>query len=638
MEVKATYSDSTRKLLDISFFGMILAIIIYQLYYIKALPFEPTIHAILHLGFAMVIGVLAKLRQQKYSRLVTVYLGILLIACVWVNAYFFLNYKAILSNPSYPPTIALIAGVIASLLAIILVRWSFGWLFPFFSMVAVLYVLYGKHLTGALRAPSMSLQRAITLLAADVTSPWGLYGNLLGLSANYLFLFIVFGSVLHAFGGMRFIIQLGNLAASKLRSGPAALAIISSALLGSITGSSAANITITGSFTIPLMKKAGYTPAQSGAIEAAASNGGQFLPPIMGATVFVMAAYTGIPYLEIAKAAIIPALMYFLILLLYAELNARKLDITVLPSNLNVKELLYDAPLFIIPLASLVTLLLRGYSLMMVVFWSVLIVIVVGLLSSIRKEVRLNWGEVRDTLSDGVAMGANVAVILAVIGISVAAIEVTGLSLKLSVVLGNLAGNSIFMLLFFTMLASMILGTGIPTPAAYVIVATVLSPLLIRQGLPRLQAHLFPMFYAFLSHLTPPVGIGLIIACKLSGSEYRRGAIEVFKAAFPSLLLPFFFVYTPAILLQYDNTTSAIFTVVAVLMVFFTLSVFFNHQWTTGLATREMILILVSCAMTFVYLFIATSVVWLIAAIAFSVIPLWMNSKRSKALPASASV
>lgn len=479
------------------------------------------------------------------------------------------------------------------------------------------------------RAPSTTWQRTITLLATDVTSPWGLYGNLVGLSANYLFLFIIFGSVLHAFGGLRFIVQLGNLVASKLRSGPAALAVVSSALLGSITGSTAANVTITGSFTIPLMKQAGYTPDQAAAVEAAASNGGQFLPPVMGATVFVLSAYTGIPYLEIAKAAVVPALIYFFMLLLYAELNARKLNITTVPSQLDWRQLLLDAPLFIMPLATLVVMLAKGYSLMMVVFWSTVCVVVLGLVSGLRQDARIDWADVREKFAEGAMTGANVATILAVIGIAVAALEVTGLTLKLSVVLGNLAGNNIFLLLFFTMLASLILGTGVPTPAAYMIVATVLSPLLIRQGLPVMQAHLFPMFYAFLSHLTPPVGIGLLIATKLAGSEYWRGAREVFKAAYPSLFLPYLFVYVPELLLQYNDIGTWTLKVLAVTLFFFTTAILLNKQWKNKVLVGEQVLLLLSSVLIVVYLFISTHPLSLFLAVLFALIPLIINSRRS---------
>jgi TRAP-type uncharacterized transport system fused permease subunit len=210
----------------------------------------------------------------------------------------------------------------------------------------------------------------------------------------------------------------------------------------------------------------------------------------------------------------------------------------------------------------------------------------------------------------------------------VAAIEVTGLTLKLSVLFGSLAGNNLFLLLIFTMITAILLGTAVPTPAAYVIVATVLSPLLIRLGLPTLQAHLFPMFFAFLSHLTPPIGIGLLVACKLSGSAYKDGAIEVWKAAFPSLLLPFFFVYSPAILLQYDNVSALIFTVLAICLAFFTLAIFFNRVWKNKLLPLEQVIILLSCLMSMVYIFIDKSFVYVIASLILCIIPLVWNSKR----------
>ena len=628
MDHPAAFKSKAALAIDVVFYILVFAFIGYQMYYIEAVPFEVSVHAILHLGFAMTLLSWAKLRSGTASLLSQIYVISIIVASVAVTAYFFLGYEAILNNPSYPPPIALVFGVVAAVISAILVRWSYGWLFPIFCIIAFLYVLFGNYFPGTFRGPAISLQRTITLLVTDVTSPWGLYGDLLGLSANYLFLFIIFGSVLHAFGGLRFIMQLGNLVASRLRSGPAALAVISSALLGSITGSTAANITITGAFTIPLMKKAGYTPAQAGAIEAAASNGGQFLPPIMGATVFVMAAYTGIPYLQIAKAALIPALMYFVMLLIYAELNARKLKIAKLPFELNLKNLLLDAPLFVLPLASLTAMLLLGYSLMKVVFWSVIVVVSLGLLSGIRKENRINWKDVRDKFAEGALMGANVAAILAVIGIAVAGLEVTGLTMKLSIIFSALGGDNLFVLLILTMTVSLILGTGVPTPAAYVIVATVLSPLLIKQGLPAMQAHLFPLFYAFLSHLTPPVGIGLLIACKLAGAEYHRGAIEVFKAAFPSLLLPYLFIYAPPILLQYDKISSVIFCVIATMLLFFSLAVFVNNQWKNILLRREKAMLLISFLSFFFYVFIDPNVIVLISGILLCGICLGYNTKR----------
>lgn len=616
------------KWVDLIFYILVFAFIGYQLYYIRAIPYEPPVHAIIHMGFALALCTWAKLRKVPHTPANIIPIFLILIGSIAVTAYFFFGYKTILANPSYPPFIALVFGVIATVLAMAVVRWSYGWLFPIFSLLGLLYILYGRHIPGLLKANSSNLQRAITLLAADVTSPFGLYGNLLALSANYLFLFIIFGSVLHAFGGLRFIMQLGNLVSSKLRSGPAALAVISSALMGSITGSTVANITITGAFTIPMMKKAGYKPYHAAAIEAAASNGGQFLPPVMGATVFVMSSYTGIPYLEIAKAAVIAALVYYVMLLLYAELNARKLDLTHIPVEINYKGLLLDAPLFIVPLTMLVVMLMKGFSLMAVIFWSIAAVVVLGLLSGLRKDARIDWQEVREKFADGALTGANVAVLLAVIGVPVAAIEVTGLTLKLSVLFGNLAGNNLLLLLIFTMITAIILGTAVPTPAAYVIVATVLSPILIKNGLPKMQAHLFPMFYAFLSHLTPPVGIGLLVACKLAGSKYLEGAIEVWKAAFPSLLLPFFFVYSPAVLLQYDKPIEVVWATVGMTLAFFTMAVLFHREWKYKLTLLEGLLMTAASLFSLYYILLDKNPLWIIISLVLSAATLLINMNR----------
>lgn len=635
MSIEDKQTKSKTNWIDLIFYIILFVFILYQLYYVRKVPYEPAKHAIIHLGFAMVVSAWARLRSKNLSKARRATIILVIIASVVVTLYFFLNYKMILSNPSFPPFWALVMGVLAAFTSILLVYWTYGLLFPIFSVIAFLYVLYGKYIPGVLKATSSSLPRAITILATDVTSPWGVYGSLLALSANYLFLFIIFGSVLHAFGGLRFIMQLGNLAASKLRSGPAALAVITSALMGSITGSTVANITITGAFTIPLMKKAGYKPSQAAAIEAAASNGGQFLPPIMGATVFVMSSYTGIPYLTIAKAAIIPALIYFVMLLMYAELNARKLNIIKLPLDMNWRNLVLDAPLFIVPLGMLVGMLMKGYSLMNVIFWSIMMVVGLGLISNLRKDAKLDWYEVRDKFAEGAITGSNVAIILAVIGITVAAIEVTGLTLKLSIFFAALAGNNLLLLLFFTMLTSLILGTAVPTPAAYVIVATVLSPLLIRLGLPTLQAHLFPMFFAFLSHLTPPVGIGLIVACKMSDSSYRDGAIEVWKAAFPSLFLPFVFVYSPAILLQYDNVATLIFTIIGVSLGFFVLAVIFNGAWKLRLLLVEKIVLAISALAAFNYVFTASGPFYVGVSLVLCIAALSYNMKRT-AMPKNA--
>ncbi len=605
---------------------LMLGFLLYQLWYIYAIPYETMTHSIIHLGLAISVVLVAHMKASKRTG-ATIALAGMCIGTMLSTVYLFTHYSVILSNPSYPPLMALVAASVVTIFCFILVKWSFGLFLPVFVGLGIAYVLFGHLLPGDLSAPSTSLRRAITLLAADVTSPWGSYGSLLELSANYLFLFIAFGAILNAFGGLKFVVQLGNLAANVLKSGPAAIAVISSAFLGSVTGSSAANITVTGSFTIPMMKKAGYTPHQAAAIEAAASNGGQFLPPIMGATVFVMAAYTGIPYVDIMAAALIPALIYFVVLLIYAELNAVKIGIRKESYTTDLKQLVIDAPRFVVPFTFLVVLLLMGFSLMKVIYWSIIVVVAVGLVYNLKKETRISWNEVQNKISSGIITASNVAVILALIGVVVASIEITGLSLKLSMIFAELAGSNIFLLLVLTMVASLILGTGLPTPAAYVIVATVLSPLLVRAGVPLLQSHLFPLYFAVISHLTPPVGVGLILANNLAGADFWKTAREVFKAAFVVVFLPFFFVYSPEILMDYDSFFTFIAVVSAVMVAFFTFSIFINNQFAVKLIAVEKIIILTSTAFSLLFI-VYDSLIYYFLCIILGFIPLYINVKR----------
>ncbi len=546
-----------------------------------------------------------------------------------MSVYFVTNYEEILMNPSYPPTTALIAGVLAAALVFILTYQAFGTVFPALTALGVFYMAFGSYLPRAISAPSTDWDRLITLLSADVTSPWGVYGNLLILSANYLFLFIFFGAALEAFGGLRFIVTVGTLAAAKFRSGAAALSIFTSALLGSVTGSTVANITITGSFTIPMMKKGGYRPEQAAAIETAASSGGQILPPIMGATVFLMAGFTGIPYIQVMKACFIPALIYFSVLLLYAELNARKLRIVPMaPQKIDKTSLLLDAPVFILPLVLLMVMLIVGFSLMRTIFCCLLCVTGLGLLSGLRKDARLNWNKIKTRLLEGIVSSCQIAIVLALIGVLVATVEVTGLGIRLGNLLVSIGEHNLFFLLVLTAIAGIILGVGVPTPAAYIICATVLSPAMIKLSVPLLQAHLFPLYYAVFSHLTPPVGIGLMVACKIAKSNYMRSAMEAVKAAITSFLFPFLFVYAPAVLLQFKNMYIGIGQFLVVGLLFFSLTVSLIGFWKHPLALWERLLFALSAVVAFIYLFGGQQIVYLVFSSALLVGGMVLNNRN----------
>ena len=549
--------------------------------------------------------------------------AVMLVAIVWVSVYFFTQYDVILDNPTYPPTMALIAGVIAAICVFIITYETFGFMFPALTAISVLYMYFGTYLPDAIRAPSVDIARLIALLSADVSSTWGVYGSLLIISSNYLFLFIFFGAALDAFGGMRAVKTIGTLAAYRFRSGPAALSVFTSALLGSITGSTVANITITGSFTIPLMKKTGYTPEMAAAIETGASSGGQILPPVMGSTAFVMAGYTGIAYVAICIASVIPALIYYAALLLYAELNARRIGIKTMEREeaISIKNLLMDAPVFIGPLAFLTVMLILGYSLMLTIFWTIICVVVFGLLNNIRREARLDWKIVKDKVVDGIRAGSQVAIVLALIGVVVGVVEVTGLGMRLGNVLVALSQNNLFVLLCMTSVTAMILGMGVPSTAVYILCATVLSPALIKLGVPMLQAHLFPLYFAVFSHLTPPVGIGLMVACKMANADYLSAAKEAIKFVLPTFTLPFLFVYTPAICMQFSGVSSGIQQFASVLLLigglviltvgFFALKLNWNERIMLGIASGLLLTVIFTHNINYVVIIVSSVLIFM---------------------------
>ena len=601
-----------------------LAMMVYHFWYIVELPYEPSVSAIIHLGFAFSILFLSYLAKK-----ISIPHLLCLLTGIGVTIYFASQYEAILYNPSYPPMAAMVLGVVATILTFYLTYKTFGQIFPVVAAVGILYMLFGSYLPGGFRAPSTDLSRCIVLLCADVTSPWGTYGSMLMLSSNYLFLFIVFGSILEAFGGLFFIMAVGQKVAAHMRSGAAALCITSSAMLGSVTGSTVANISIFGSFTIPLMKKSRYTAEQAAAIETCASNGGQILPPVMGSTVFIMAGFTGIPYLTIAKASTFSALIYFILLLMYAELNARKRDIQkVADASVDKRDMLLSAPIFLVPLGLLLYLLALGFSLMKAIFFCILIAVALGLVSCLFRGKRPDWKDILNKITAGVISGCQIAVVLSVIGVVVACVEVTGLGMRLSDILLDISLNSLPILLVLTAVASIFLGMGLPTPAVYIICATILSPAIIKMGVPVMQAHLFPLYYALFSHITPPVGIGLMVACKIADADYLKSAVESLKAAFTTFLLPFVFIYSPGVLLQQslmDNTLQ----ILATLTGFMSLSILVNKFFAQKLTLVDTATCIVSILLFAGYLLISHTLPLFAGGLVFMVLTMVINSRNA---------
>ena len=558
-----------------------LVMILYQLVYTQYLIQGPTAHKITHLGLAFLVVLLSLMHKEKEGRPLR---WVLLAVSLGFSTYLMVNLTEIMMyRQSIPIPSDIVVGVIVLITTFIVAYQVLGKTFIIIAGTCIVYLVLGRYFPHPFTVAPVSFARIIMWLSAGVGIEQGVYGPILGLSANYLFLMIVFGGMLYAFGGVRFIMGLGKWLGSKFKSGPAAVAVVGSSLLGSMTGSTVANVTITGAYTIPLMKKGGYEPKQAAAIEAASSNGGQIMPPIMGATAFIMSGFTGIPYIKIALAVLIPAILYYLGLLMYVQINAYKLDIVVEKEAIDVKALLWDAPLFVVPLGVLVYLLAKGFSLPFVVFWSIASLVILSLVLSFREEARLNFKGVIEALTKSARTACDVTIINALIGIVATCIETSGLGIKLPLLVGEISQGIIFIALIITMISSIFVGMGVPTPAAYMLVAIGAAPALVKMGVPMLQAHLFPMIFAVFSHLTPPIAIGALVASQLAESEYWPTSWEALKAASTAFLLPYFIIYAPVIVLQPDSGVfisviqlAAIPLGVLALQIFYS-SYFFGH-------------------------------------------------------------
>jgi TRAP transporter 4TM/12TM fusion protein len=416
--------------------------------------------------------------------------------------------------------------------------------------VAFLAQLYfGKYLPGKLAHSGLGVRRIIEF---TFSTQEAMFGVVAATFATFVFPFMIFGAFLEASGAGQFFMELGTSIAGKWRGGPAKIAVITSALFGSISGSSVANVVSTGTFTIPLMKRIGFKPHHAGAIEAIASTGGQFMPPIMGAGVFILATLTETEYLKIAAMNVIPAFLYFFFLIYMVDLEAMKsglkgLDEKEIP---RVRTVLARGWHYLIPLIVVLGLLFLGYSPDYGAFWGTVSAFV---LSFRRKETWMGPHKVIDALITGAHNNTSAGSAIGTLGIIIGGIVLSGLGLKFSAVLIEFAGGSLFLTVVLVTIISIIIGMGSSTTGSYIILAVVAAPALIQLGVPEIPAHLVVFYAACLSNITPPVCVSAYAAAAIAGADPMRTGFAALKFGATLVLIPFSFVYAPELLL-YGST------------------------------------------------------------------------------------
>ena len=490
-------------------------------------------------------------RQGDDQQKIPIYDWLLAGLSIPAIGYITFNSEYLANRWPMTPSFALSAleitlGVITALLILEATRRLLGWLLVIVVLITFLYVYFGEHIPIlVLQHRPYTFEHMFDYLYMTDNGVWGVA---LGVAATYIVLFIIFGAFADKAGASKFFIDFANAIAGHTRGGPAKVAVVSSAMIGSVTGSTVANVYTTGQFTIPMMIRLGYRPSVAGAVEALASNGGQIMPPIMGAAAFILAAYSGVPYLQVAIASLIPALLYFAGLMWFVHLEAHKSGLEGLPKEEipSLKSVLLKGGHLFAPLAILIGALVYGFSPVKAAFFGIMSTIAI---SWLRKETRLGPREIIQALEDGGRGAVLIIITCAAVGFIIGGFLITGLGLNVSSAIINIAGGSLLLSLFLVGLSSIVLGMGMNTVAAFVLVSVVGVPALTKQGVDPFVANVFVFYFALLSHITPPVCLAIFAGAQIAKANTWETAFMGVKMSVVPYLLPFLVVFVPPLLL-----------------------------------------------------------------------------------------
>lgn len=500
---------------------------------------------IIHLAFALCLTFLVYPISKKHTKF-TAYDAALAVVGAVVNIYLFLNIDRIAINAGKLTTLDLVMGGITIVLVILGARRAIGPALSIIAGVALLYAYLGPWLPGFLMHRGYSFFRLINHLYVSLE---GIFGTPLGTTSSYVFLFVMFGVFLSETGLSEFLTNAAMCLAGTKPGGPAKMAILSSGFFGMISGSAPANVVTTGAFTIPLMKEMGYKSHFAGAVEAVASTGGQLMPPVMGTAAFIMAEILGISYRSIIFMAIIPAVLYYVALWFFVDLEARKCGLTGLQKEQlpELKESFKTNAIMLLPVILMLVLILKNYTAYFAAFWSTVLLVI---LSMFNKKTRLNPRRLLKAIVKGVKQTISVSMATAVVGIIIGIVNLTGLGLQLANLIITLSHGKLFITMILTMLACFVLGMGLPTSAAYIVAAAVAPTAMVKLGVPIEAAHMFIFYYACLSSITPPVALASFAASGLCGAPSGKVGWTAVRLGIIGFVVPYMFVYSPELLMQ----------------------------------------------------------------------------------------
>ena len=526
--------------------------------------FDAMIQRCVHLSFGISLVFLlcptkkAWIRGGKVNPLD---LGLAILAAI-PPIYILVNYQSLILRAGTVTTTDFIIGLLGIVMVLEAARRIVGTSIVAVVLLFLAYGYFGPYMPGPLAHRGLSLEQMVSHLFYTTE---GVFGIPLGVSSTFIFLFILFGAYLEKTGLGKFFIDIANAIAGWASGGPAKVAVISSALQGTISGSSVANVVGSGSFTIPMMKKLGYKKDFAGAVEAAASTGGQLMPPIMGAAAFLMAEFVGVPYMEVVKAAVVPAILYFIGVFLGVHFEAKKGNLVGTPRSKlpSARAIMHEEGHLAIPLLAIIGLLASGYTPMKAALGGIVISIATAML---RENTRMTFGDIVDGLIKGARGALGVLMACAAAGMIIGIVTKTGVGLKLASVLVGMANGNEIILLFCTMLTSLILGMGVPTTANYVITSTIAAPALIGLGVPILAAHMFVFYFGIIADITPPVALAAYAGAAISGGDPLKTGVNASKLGIAAFIVPYVFVLSPALLGIHASAGQVIMTTITALI------------------------------------------------------------------------
>jgi TRAP transporter 4TM/12TM fusion protein len=534
--------------------GICILFAVFQLYTATFGILDAHLQRAIHLAFGFLLIFLLYPTRQSWSKRKMNPLDVVFAVVSACSAlYIVVNYNELVLRAGMNTETDFIIGLIGTVMVFEAARRVVGWPMIIVAFVFMMYAFFGPYVPGIMAHRGVGVQEMFDHLFFTTE---GIFGTPMGVSSTFIYLFILFGAYLEATGLGKFFIDLANALAGWAAGGPAKVAVLSSGLMGTVSGSSVGNVAGTGSFTIPMMKKLGYRPAFAGAVEAAASTGGQLMPPVMGAAAFLMAEFVGVPYFDVVKAAVIPAMLYYIGVWLGVHYEAKKFGLKGTPRDQlpKFKDLFLEKGHLAIPLIVIIYLLVSGYTPMRAALAAIALSIICACL---RKSTRISFKQIVQGLIDGSKGVLGVLIACATAGIIIGVVTKTGVGLKVATALLDLAGGQLLPAMFFTMVTSLILGMGVPTTANYVITSTIAAPALIQMHVPVLAAHMFAFYFGIVADVTPPVALAAYAGAGIAGANPMRCGVIAAKLAIAAFIVPYIFLLAPE-LLMIDATAMTI--------------------------------------------------------------------------------